>query len=321
MVDHSLPKAPSMNTIQSAHRSPKLEKKARRQWLYAFQRNLVAYLFLLPALIVFSVFSWYPIVRGLILSFQKVNLLAPPVWVGLQNFRVLFLDPSLAVAWKNAAYYTLLGLLIGYLVPLILAVLVNDMQHGRSYFRLAFYLPVILPPMAGIILWKMGLFNSDWGLLNMGLQSLGLERILWLDSTQWAMPSLVIFATWANAGGTLLIYLAALQGVPAHLYDAAEIDGANIWLRFLHITLPEIRNIMLILFVLQIIGTMQVFTEPFVMTGGGPANATLTIIMLIYRQAFSYGNFGVASALGFMLFVVLVLFSGVYWWLTRKFAK
>lgn len=310
-----------MNTIQSAHRSPTLERKTRRQLFYAFQRNLVAYLFLLPALLVFSVFSWYPIVRGLILSFQKVNLLTPPVWVGLQNFRVLFLDPSLAIAWRNAAYYTLLALLIGYLVPLILAVLVNDMQHGKSYFRLAFYLPVILPPMAGIILWKVGLYNSDWGLLNMGLQSLGLKRILWLDSTQWAMPSLVIFSTWANAGGTMLIYLAALQGVPAHLYDAAEIDGANIWLRFLNITLPEIRNIMLILFVLQIIGTMQVFTEPFVMTGGGPANATLTIIMLIYRQAFSYGNFGVASALGFMLFVVLVIFSGIYLWLTRKFAQ
>ncbi len=299
----------------------KFRKKIYWQWLYAIQRNLIAYLFLLPALIVFAFFSWYPIARGLILSFQKVNLLAPPVWVGLQNFRVLFIDPSLAVAWENALYYTLLGLLIGYLVPIILAVLVNDMQHGKSYFRLAFYLPVILPPMASLILWKVGLYNSDWGLLNMTLKSLGLGRILWLDSRQWAMPSLVIFSTWANAGGTLLIYLAALQSVPAHLYDAAEIDGANIWQRFLHVTLPEIRSVMLIMLVLQIIGTMQVFTEPFVMTGGGPANATLTIIMLIYRQAFSYGNFGVASALGFMLFIVLVIFSGFYLWLTRKFAK
>jgi len=290
-------------------------------WWQIFQRNLIAYLFLLPALLVFSLFAWYPIVRGLISSFQRINLIDPPVWVGFENFRLLFIDPNFAVAWRNAGYYTLLGLLIGYFIPIILAILVNEMRHGKSYFRLAFYLPVILPPMAALILWKMGLYNSDWGLLNMGLKSLGLERILWLDSKQWAMFSLVVFSTWANAGGTLLLYLAALQGVPAHLYDAAEIDGANLVQRLLHITLPQIREVMLIMFVLQIIGTMQVFTEPFVMTGGGPANATLSIIMLIYRQAFSYGNYGVASASGFLLFVVLVIFSGFYLWLTRKFSK
>lgn len=288
-------------------------------WVRSLQRNLVAYLFLLPALVIFATFSWYPIVRGLIISFQSVNLKDPPVWVGLDNFQLLLIDPNFAVAWKNAAYFTVLGLLIGYVVPVGLGVLVNEMRHGKSYFRLAFYLPVILPPMASLILWKMGLYNSDWGLLNMGLKSLGLPRVLWLDSTQWAMPSLVIFSTWANAGGTMLLYLAALQGVPAHLYDAAEIDGAGIGQRFLHITLPQIRGVMLILLVLQIIGTMQVFTEPFVMTGGGPANATLTLIMLVYRYAFSYGNFGVASALGFVLFVVLVIFSVLYLWLTRKF--
>jgi len=290
-------------------------------WWQVFQRNLIAYLFLLPALFIFFLFSWYPIIRGMVISFQRFDLIHEPVWVGFQNFRLLFLDPNFTVAWKNAGYYTLLGLLIGYFVPLVLAVLVNDVQHGKGYFRLAFYLPVILPPMAILILWKIGLYNSDWGLLNMGLKALGISPILWLDSKEWAMPSLVIFSTWANAGGTLLIYLAALQGVPAHLYDAAEIDGANLWQRFLNITLPEIRSIMLIMFVLQIIGTMQVFTEPFVMTGGGPANATLTIIMLIYRQAFSYGNYGVASALGFILFIALVIFSSLYLWLTRKFSK
>ncbi len=290
-------------------------------WWRVIQHNLIAYLFLLPALIIFSLFSWYPIIRGLIMSFQRINLIDAPVWVGFENFHLLFIDPNFAVAWRNAGYYTLLGLLIGYFVPIILAILVNETRHGKSYFRLAFYLPVILPPMAALIVWKMGLFNSDWGLLNMGLKALGLERILWLDSKQWAMPSLVIFSTWANAGGTLLLYLAALQGVPAHLYDAAEIDGANLWQRLLHITLPQIREVMLILLVLQIIGTMQVFTEPFVMTGGGPANATLSIILLIYRQAFSYGNYGVASASGFLLFIVLVIFSALYLWLTRKFSK
>ena len=285
------------------------------------RRNIIAYVFLAPALIIFATFSWYPIINGLLISFQRVNLIDPPEWIGLRNFQTLFADPNFAIAWQNAAYFTLLGLLLGFLVPIILAVLISEMKHGKSYFRLAFYAPVIIPPMASLILWKMGLYNTDWGLLNGALKLIGAAPVRWLDSTQSAMPALVIFSTWANAGGTMLLYLAALQGVPAHLYDAAEIDGANIWQRFLHVTLPEIRGVMLILLVLQIIGTMQVFTEPFVMTSGGPANATLSIIMLIYRYAFDYGDFGVASALGFILFVVLVCFSVLYLWLTRRFAK
>ncbi|HEV2107942.1 MAG TPA: sugar ABC transporter permease, partial [Thermomicrobiales bacterium] len=141
----------------------------------------------------------------------------------------------------------------------------------------------------------------------------------WLQSPDTAMLSLVIVATWTYAGGTMLIYLAALQGVPAHLYDAAEVDGANIWRRLLDITLPQMRFILMILLVLQIIGTMQVFTEPFVLTDGGPANATVTVMLLLYRYAFQYGNYGAASALGLILFAVLVAFSLLYLWLTRRF--
>jgi multiple sugar transport system permease protein len=132
------------------------------------------------------------------------------------------------------------------------------------------------------------------------------------------MPALAVMSTWANAGGTMLLYLAALQGVPAHLYEAAEIDGANLWRRLRHITLPQIQGVMLILLVLQIIGTMQLFTEPFVMTKGGPANATLSVVMLLYRYGFEYKNFGAAAALGLILFFVLVAFSLLYLWLTRR---
>jgi len=295
--------------------------KAPSHWLAVLRHNLIAYLFLVPALIVFAFFSWYPIIRGLIYSFQRIDLLNPPVWIGWRNFQVIFNDPNFMVAIRNTLYFTLLGLLLGFLVPVILAVLVNETKGGKSYFRFAFYAPVIVPPMASLILWKMGLYNSDWGLLNAGLRALNLAPVFWLDSTRTAMLSLVIFSTWANAGGTMLLYLAALQGVPAHLYDAAEIDGANLWQRFLNVTLPNIRMIMLILLVLQIIGTMQIFTEPFVMTGGGPANATLTIIMLVYRYAFIFNEFGVASALGLMLFIVLALFSLLYLYLTRKYAR
>ena len=135
------------------------------------------------------------------------------------------------------------------------------------------------------------------------------------------MLCLVVLSTWANAGGTMLLYLAALQGVPSHLYEAAEIDGAGLWRRLWHITLPQIRGVMLILLVLQIIGTMQLFTEPFVMTDGGPANATLSVVMLLYRYGFRFYNFGAAAALGLLLFFVLVAFSILYLWLTRRVSQ
>ena len=299
-------------------RSPvRTQTRSRSRWRKALAHNLPAYLFLLPALILFGTFAWYPIVRGFIISFQRIDLINPPQWVGLDNFRLVLNDPLFFRAWRNTLQFTLLALLLGYLVPLLLAILINEMRHGKAYFRLAFYLPVILPPMVSILLWKW-LYDPGPGLANSVLRSLGFAPQQWLQSPRTAILSLVIMSTWANAGGTMLLYLAALQGIPAHLYDAAEIDGANLWRRLAHITLPQIRTVMLILLVLQIIGTMQVFTEPFVMTDGGPVNSTITVLLLLYRYAFKFQNFGAASALGLILFVVLALFSLVYFRLTRK---
>ncbi|HEX6290083.1 MAG TPA: sugar ABC transporter permease [Herpetosiphonaceae bacterium] len=301
-------------TTRSAARS---RTGSRSRWRKILAHNLAAYLFLLPALILFATFSWYPIARGFIISFQRIDLINPPQWVGLDNFRHVLSDPLFFRAWRNTLQFTLLALLLGYLVPVVLAIAVNEMRHARAYFRLAFYLPVILPPMVTILLWKW-FYDPGPGLANSVLRLLGLSQQPWLQSPRTAMFSLVIMSTWANAGGTMLLYLAALQGIPAHLYDAAEIDGANLWQRLIHITLPQIRTVMLILLVLQIIGTMQVFTEPFVMTDGGPVNATITVLLLLYRYAFKFQNFGAASALGLILFVVLVIFSLLYLWLTRK---
>jgi multiple sugar transport system permease protein len=289
----------------------------RSRWRKVLAHNLAAYLFLLPALILFGTFAWYPIVRGFIISFQRIDLINAPEWVGLANFRLVLNDPLFFRAWRNTLQFTGLALLLGYLVPIVLAIMVNEMRHGKAYFRLAFYLPVILPPMVTILLWKW-LYDPGPGLANSVLRAVGLAPQQWLQSPRTAMASLVIMSTWANAGGTMLLYLAALQGIPAHLYDAAEIDGANLWQRLIHITLPQIRTVMLILLVLQIIGTMQVFTEPFVMTDGGPVNSTITVLLLLYRYAFKFQNFGAASALGLILFVVLAIFSLLYFWLTRK---
>lgn len=287
------------------------------RWLKHVRDNIVPYLFLMPALLVFTTFCWYPIMRGFVVSFQKYDLLNPPQWIGWDNFRFVLADPVFPVVWRNTVQYTLLGLLIGYLVPVVLAVAVNEMRRGKSFFRLAFYLPVILPPMVSVLLWKW-FYDQDTGLFNALLGLLGLPGQPWLLSARTAMISLVIQSTWSYAGGTMLLYLAALQGIPAHLYDAAEIDGAGFWGRLRHITLPQMRPIMLIMLVLQIIGSMQFFTEPFVMTNGGPANATLSVVMLLYRYAFRDYNFGAAAALGLLLFFLLVSFSLLYLRLTQR---
>src|ERR1700687_1275724 len=266
------------------------------------QRNLGGYLFLLPALVIFAVFVWYPLALGFILSFQSIDMINPAVWVGWTNYQRVFADPLFGVAWRNTLTFTGYALLFGYLVPIVLALLINEMRHGRALFRLAFYLPVMLPPIVVAFLW-LWLYNADFGLINALLQAVHLPGGLWLENQNTALPALVVVATWGAAGSTMLIYLAALQGVPASLYEAAEIDGSNLWQRIWHITLPTIRPIMLLMLVLQIIATMQVFTEPFTMTGGGPDNATLTVLILIYRYTFQDAEFGEARALGVVLFL------------------
>ncbi len=290
------------------------------RWRRAFAHHAVAYLFLLPALVVYAVFAWYPIVKEFVVSFQSYDLLTGGRWVGLRNYQYVLSDPYFWTMWRNTLEFTGIALVLGFLCPLALALAINEIRHGRSYFRTAFYLPVILPPLVVVFLWGW-FFDVDNGLLNGLLRAVGFQGLQWIQSPQQAMPSLVLVATWSAAGGTMLIYLAALQGIPASLYEAAEIDGASLWQRLRHITLPQLRIILLILLILQIIATMQVFTEPFVLTDGGPNYATTTVLLQIYNYAFTSQDFGAASALGVMLFGALVVLSLLYFGVTRRVAR
>jgi multiple sugar transport system permease protein len=285
--------------------------------LRAIRRNLTSYLFLLPALVIFALFVWYPVILGFVMSFQRVDMLSPATWAGWTNYRHVVADPLFLTAWRNTFAFTAYALIFGYATPILLALVVNEMRHGKGFFRLAFYIPVMLPPIVTVFLWRW-LYNPDTGLLNAILAVFHLPPGLWLETGSTALPALVVIATWSNAGATMLIYLAALQGIPASLYEAAEIDGANLWRRFWHITLPQIRGIMLLMLILQIIATMQAFTEPFTVTDGGPQNATLTVLLMIYKDAFQQGDFGAASALGILLFLVLAIFTLVYIWFSRR---
>jgi multiple sugar transport system permease protein len=282
------------------------------------RRHTAGLLFLLPALLLFAFFVWYPIGYGFVLSLQDNSLFGGSgSWVGLQNFQHILADPLFTIAWGNTLKFSLYGLLFGYAIPIVLALAINEVRYGKAYFRLAFYLPVIIPPLVTVFLWGY-LYTPDGGLLNGLLGLIGIGKQLWLQSPSSALPSLVVISTWANAGGTMLIYLAALQSIPAELYEAAELDGAGIARRIWHVALPQIRGVMLIMLILQIIATFQIFTEPFLLTNGGPVNATTTIMLLIYNYAFQNADLGAASALSVILFLVLVTLSLGYFVATRR---
>lgn len=310
----SSPLSQSASSPQN-HAASKQQSAWRLKW--AIQHNISGYLFLLPALLIFGLFVWYPIVLGFVISFQRIDMINPAVWVGWKNYQQVISDPLFVIAWRNVLAFTGYALLFGYFIPIVLALLVNEMRHGKGFFRLAFYLPVMLPPIVTVFLWRW-IYNPDSGLLNALLNLLHLPGGLWLENPGTALPALMVIATWSAAGATMLIYLAALQAVPASLYEAAEIDGASLWRRLWHITLPTVRPIMLLMLILQIIGTMQVFTEPFTITGGGPQNATMSILLLIYNYAFQQGDFGGASALGVILFLVLAVFALIYLRITSR---
>jgi multiple sugar transport system permease protein len=298
----SVPPAPSR--VDGPRR---LDARLRR----AVGDNLTAYALLCAALVVFAVFSWYPIVRGVLLSFQQVNFVGDPEWVGLDNFRTLFADPLFARAWLNTLEFTGFALVVGFAVPFAVAIVLNELRHARAYFRLVVYLPVMLPPIVAALLWKW-FYDPGPGLFNSALHLVHGPQPQWLDDTSTAMLSLVLVSTWANMGSATLIYLAALQTIPGDLYEAAELDGAGLWQRLRHVTIPQTRFVLAVMLLLQVVATMQVFTEPYVMTGGGPEDSTVTVLLLVYRYAFVYNDFGTASAMSVLLFVVLGVFSAAY---------
>ncbi|MFI5707526.1 carbohydrate ABC transporter permease [Kribbella sp. NPDC051620] len=281
--------------------------------------GLSSILFALPLVLTFLYFSWGPIVRGLVLSFQKTNLVAPAEWVGMSNFSYVLTDPQLPQATINTLYFALLALVFGFPVPLFLAVFISELRKTGWLYNVISYLPAVVPPVVAILLWKY-FYDPGSGVFNAILGWFGLGPYAWLNSPSLAMPAIVLEATWAGAGATSIIYLAALTGVRNELYEAAELDGAGIWRRVWHVTIPQIRGIILIMMLLQLIGTFQVFTEPFLFTGGGPDNATTTILLLIYRYAFINGDFGAATALSVLLALVLCVLSVVYHFLTRRWS-
>jgi multiple sugar transport system permease protein len=286
--------------------------------------GLTALLFLLPMLLMFAAFSWYPIIKTVIMSVQQTNLVQPAKWVGLQNFRNVIDDPLFPVAIRNTAYFAILALVFGYPVPILLAVLMSEVRRAKGIYSVLAYLPVVVPPVVAVLLWKTFYDASPTGVFNTILGWFHIGPWPWIQSQAMAMPSLVLYATWANAGATVIIYLAALRGISPDLYEAAAVDGAGLWEKVWHITLPQLRGVLLVTLILQIIGTAQVFLEPYLFTSGGPNNSTITVLLLIYNYAFGNslgGDYGEATALSLMLAGFLALLSLIYLRATRSWSQ
>lgn len=261
-------------------------------------------LFASPWLIGLAVFTAYPIVASLYYSFCSYDAIRPPRWVGIENYRVLFTNDDLF--WKslnNTLYMVVVGLPIGLLAALAIALLLNQKLKGMAFYRTVFYLPSITPIVATSILW-LWLLNPEMGLVNMGLNHLGIANPPgWLVDPAWAKPALILMGLW-GAGGGMVIYLAALQDVPVALYEAAEIDGAGRLSQFRHVTLPMLSPVILFNLIMGLIGTFQYFTQVYVMTGGGPQDSTMFYALHLFNRAFMDFKMGYASAMAWVLFVI-----------------
>jgi multiple sugar transport system permease protein len=310
-----------MGSISEVTPATSVNGRSRAARLRVTRGGLSTLAFLLPMLVIFGLFAWFPIVRAFVMSVQDTNLVSDPVFVGLQNFQRVLADPLLGIAVRNTAWFAFLALIFGFPVPIILAVLMSELRSRRGLFSALAYLPVVVPPVVSVLLWRFFFSASPTGVFNTVLGWFGLGPLPWLQNAGTAMPSIVIEATWAAAGATVIIYLAALVGVRPELYDAAEVDGASIWQKIRYITLPQIRNVLFVTLILQLIATAQLFTEPLLFTGGGPANSTMTVLLLIYKYAFQNslgGDYGMAAALSLMLAAFLAVFTAGYYWLTRR---
>jgi multiple sugar transport system permease protein len=265
------------------------------------------YLFIAPAVLGFLIWVAGPMIFSAWLSLTEWDLLRPPEFVGLSNYQAMLQDRLFWQALGVTAYFTLVSVPLFQALAFAIALLMNVKVRGIALFRTVYYLPSIVPVVANAMLWAW-VFNSDFGLLNAGLRALGLPKVLWLQDPRWAMPALITMSLW-GVGGAMLIYLAGLQGVPQQLYEAAEIDGANHWQQFVHVTVPMVSPVLFFNLLMGLIGALQTFTQGYIITNGGPQNSTLFYALYLYRRAFTDFRMGYAAALAWVLFAIVLALS------------
>jgi len=282
------------------------------------RETLAFYAFLSPWIVGFVVLTAGPMLASLALSLTRYQIISPPKFIGLDNYAtMLFGDPLVWQSLRVTALYALGSVFLTVICAFVVAMLMNQRIFGIDLFRTIYYLPSSISGVPLAILW-MSIFNPEFGILNVGLGLLGIQGPDWIWSPVWVLPAFIIMSLW-NIGGMMIIFLAGLQGVPQHLYEASELDGAGPLTKFRHVTLPMVSPVVLFNVVMSVIAAFQVFTNAFVMTNGGPGNASLFYVLYLYRNAFQYGGMGYACALAWLLLVitlalVLIIFrSSPYW--------
>jgi len=267
-----------------------------------------AYIMLAPWILGIVFFIIGPIVASLVLAFTQWDLLNPPQWVGIANLREMFsTDDLIPKSLGNTAFYTFLGVPLQLAMALSMALLLNQDLRGIRFYRTAFYVPSVTPAVANAILWIL-IYSPEFGIANYVLDAVGLPTFRWLADARIAKPAFIIMSLW-GVGGTMVIYLAGLQGIPEYLYEAASIDGAGTLSRFRNVTLPMLTPTIFFTTIMGIIGSFQVFAGAYIMTNGGPNNATLFYVLYLYRNAFQYLRMGYASAMAWVLFVIIAFFT------------
>jgi multiple sugar transport system permease protein len=281
---------------------------AARRFRDRHREALFGLLFISPWIVGFLVFTAGPMIASLLLSFTDWSILGSAHWVGTQNYSHLIHDSLFWTSMRVTFVFSAISVPLDVLASLLLALLLNQRFRGRALFRALFYLPELMPAVATSILWIWA-YNTHFGIFNYLLSFFGLPQVAWLENTSWVIPSFIILSLWTSGGSRMIIFLAGLQTVPRELVEAAQLDGAGVWARFRNVTFPMISPVLLFNLILTTIGAFQVFTSAYVMTAGGPANSSLFYVLYLYRNAFQYMQMGYASALAWVLFLVLLIFT------------
>ncbi|MHB0878618.1 MAG: carbohydrate ABC transporter permease [Anaerolineae bacterium] len=285
-------------------------RAVRRGWTSRRRENLAGWLWASPWIVGFLIFTLVPMIASIYFSFTDYPVISAPKWIGLDNFRFMLTeDGSVLQALKVTTIYAVVSIPLNLTVGFLLALLLNQPIRGLTVWRTLYYLPAVISGVAVALLWQW-VFNTDFGLANWLLSVIGIKGPRWLLDPSWALPSLIIMNLW-GVGGGMIINLAGLQGVPTALYEAAEIDGANALRRFRAITVPMVSPVIFFNLIMGIIGALQTFTQAFIMTSGGPREATYFFMLHLYNNAFQWLKMGYASALAWVLFVYIMLWTAL----------
>ena len=288
---------------------PTAREAKRRSNRRELRRTLVGLAFISPWLVGLLGLQVYPFFASLYYSLRSTTLLSEGTYIGLENYRDLIDDPLFWQSLRNTFYFTSVSIVIGTVVSIGLAMLLNQRVRGMSIYRVIFYLPSIVPLAAVSVIW-IWILHPTYGLVNYLLERFGLPTVGWFSDPSWAMPGLIVVSLW-GLGNAMIIYLAGLQDIPGDLYEAAQLDGANAWQRTVNITIPLLSPVILFNVIVGLIGGFQYFVEPYVITQGGPVDSTLTYGLYLYNNAFEYFRMGYAAAMAWVLFVIIMLITVV----------